>query len=158
MIAIIPSVLSTLQKEGLMVDFCNLIRLISQQKFPLKNISFLLVLEVARWYSQKRLWLIRFALWHLFQVENWKGSEYFCNFGRACIFLLKNQKLGAPFPIINDKSLELLKYLSQICLTAVVDKMVMVNVKLAKWGFHTTRIFDREIQLLNQLLFPQNFF
>ncbi|XP_076094128.1 uncharacterized protein LOC143064860 [Mytilus galloprovincialis] len=34
-----------------MHDFCQLIRLIAEDKFPLHNISFRLLLEVVRWYS-----------------------------------------------------------------------------------------------------------
>lgn len=48
---LIPTILSKLQKAGHLTEFCNLLRLIAADRFPLQNISFLLLLEVARWYS-----------------------------------------------------------------------------------------------------------
>ena len=51
MIDLLPIVLKKLQCAGLLGDFFTLIRLISKDKFPLHNISFLLLLDVVRWYS-----------------------------------------------------------------------------------------------------------
>ena len=51
MIDLLPVVLQKLQSAGLSGDFCNLLRLISKDQFPLHNISFLLLLDVVRWYS-----------------------------------------------------------------------------------------------------------
>ena len=48
---LIPTVISKLKKAGHLTDFNNLLRLIAIDKFPLHNISFLLLLEVARWYN-----------------------------------------------------------------------------------------------------------
>ena len=48
---ILPIVLTKLQKVGLLLDFCNFLRLIKTDKFPLHNISMLLFFEVVHWYS-----------------------------------------------------------------------------------------------------------
>ncbi|CAC5404088.1 unnamed protein product [Mytilus coruscus] len=50
-LSLMPTVLKNVQKAGHLADFINLLKLISVDKFPLNNISFLLMLEVARWYS-----------------------------------------------------------------------------------------------------------
>ena len=51
-LSLIPTVISKLKKAGHLTDFSILLRLIAIiDKFPLHNISFLLLLEVARWYS-----------------------------------------------------------------------------------------------------------
>jgi len=75
-IEIIPGVLSKLGRRGLLTDFCNLLRLIHEDKFPLNNISFLLLLEVVRWYSltntsqmfysseTMKFWKVLFRLFH----------------------------------------------------------------------------------------------
>ena len=47
-ISLMPSILKKLQKAGHLTDLSNLLRLIAADKFPLNNISFLLLLEVER--------------------------------------------------------------------------------------------------------------
>ena len=39
---LMPKVLNKLQESGHIVEFCNFIRLVSEDKFPLRNISWLL--------------------------------------------------------------------------------------------------------------------
>ena len=51
MIDLRPVVLKKLQSAGLFGDFCNLLRLISKDQFPLHNFSFLLLLDVVKRYS-----------------------------------------------------------------------------------------------------------
>ena len=48
---LIPTILKKLDTEGLKSNFCSLLRLISDGKFPLQNIAFHLLLDVAKWYS-----------------------------------------------------------------------------------------------------------
>ena len=48
---ILPIVLTKLLKIGLLLDFCNFLRLIKADKFPLHNISMLLFFEDVHWYS-----------------------------------------------------------------------------------------------------------
>jgi hypothetical protein len=48
---LIPTVMKKLQKEKLVVDFCQLLRLISEEKLPLQNIALHLLFDVVRWYS-----------------------------------------------------------------------------------------------------------
>ena len=50
-IDIVPNLLDNLKTSGHLQDFVCLLRLISVNKFPLQNISFLLLMDVARWYS-----------------------------------------------------------------------------------------------------------
>ena len=73
---LIPGVLKKLKNENLKVDFCNLIKLISEDKFPLQNIALQLLLDVARWYSVDntskmfysencmKFWKVMFRLFH----------------------------------------------------------------------------------------------
>lgn len=68
--------ISKLKKAGHLTDFSILIRLIAIDKFPLHNISFLLLLEVARWdsldnrteifYSDQcmQFWKVLYRLFH----------------------------------------------------------------------------------------------
>ena len=51
---ILPGFLQKLHHENLCYDFCNFIKLVCNKKFPLTNISFLLFLDVVRWYSLPR--------------------------------------------------------------------------------------------------------
>ena len=51
LVKIIPNIVTRLRKEGMFADFVTFLRLINEDKFPLNNISFLLLLEVSRWYS-----------------------------------------------------------------------------------------------------------
>ena len=51
MVELIPTVMKKLQKEKLVVDFCQLLRLISEEKLPLQNIALHLLFDVVRWYS-----------------------------------------------------------------------------------------------------------
>lgn len=51
LVKIIPNIVTRLRKEGMLADFVTFLRLINDDKFPLNNISFLLLLEVSRWYS-----------------------------------------------------------------------------------------------------------
>ena len=51
MVELIPTVMKKLQKEQLLVDFCQFMRLISKEKLPLQNIALLLLFDVVRWYS-----------------------------------------------------------------------------------------------------------
>jgi len=51
MVELIPTVMKKLQKEKLVVDFCQLLRLISGKKLPLQNIALHLLFDVVRWYS-----------------------------------------------------------------------------------------------------------
>ena len=46
-----PALTSKLQDSGHLSNFMDLLRLISSGKFPITNISFLLLLDVAKWYS-----------------------------------------------------------------------------------------------------------
>ncbi|CAC5380555.1 unnamed protein product [Mytilus coruscus] len=75
-LSLMPTVLKNVQKAGHLADFINLLKLISVDKFPLNNISFLLLLEVARWYSLEnttkmfysdqcmRFWKVLYRLFH----------------------------------------------------------------------------------------------
>ena len=51
MVELIPTVMEKLQKEKLVVDFCQLLRLIREEKLPLQNIALHLHFDVVRWYS-----------------------------------------------------------------------------------------------------------
>jgi hypothetical protein len=51
---ILPGFLQKLHHENLCYDFCNFVKLVCNKKFPLTNISFLLFLDVVRWYSLPR--------------------------------------------------------------------------------------------------------
>jgi hypothetical protein len=51
LVKIIPNIVTRLRKEGMLADFVTFLRVINEDKFPLNNISFLLLLEVSRWYS-----------------------------------------------------------------------------------------------------------
>ena len=51
LVKIIPNIVTRLRKEEILADFVTFLRLINEDKFPLNNISFLLLLEVSRWYS-----------------------------------------------------------------------------------------------------------
>ena len=51
LVKIIPNIVTRLRKEGMLADFVTFLRVINKDKFPLNNISFLLLLEVSRWYS-----------------------------------------------------------------------------------------------------------
>ena len=51
LVKIIPNIVTRLRKEGMLADFATFLRLINEDKLPLNNISFLLLLEVSRWYS-----------------------------------------------------------------------------------------------------------
>lgn len=51
LVNIIPNIVTRLRKEGMLADFVTFMRLINEDKCPLNNISFLLLLEVSRWYS-----------------------------------------------------------------------------------------------------------
>lgn len=76
LIEIIPAVVCRLKKVNLLGDFVILLNLINQNKFPLQNIAFLLLLEVARWYSlpntsqmfysseTMKFWKVLFRLFH----------------------------------------------------------------------------------------------
>jgi len=46
MVELIPTVMKKLQKEKLVVDFCQLLRLISEEKLPLQNIALHLLSDV----------------------------------------------------------------------------------------------------------------
>ena len=48
---ILSIVLTKLLKVGLLLDFCNFLRLTKADKFPLHNISVLLFFEDVHWYS-----------------------------------------------------------------------------------------------------------
>ena len=48
---ILSIVLTKLLKVGLLLDFCNFLRLIKANKFPLHNISVLFFIEDVHWYS-----------------------------------------------------------------------------------------------------------
>ena len=50
-IDLMPVVLQKIDEAGVLFDFCNFLRMICNGKFPLKNIAFLLLLDVVRWYS-----------------------------------------------------------------------------------------------------------
>ena len=50
-----------LQQENQLIDFMNLFTLICTDKFPMRHISFLLLLEVAKWYSSKCSTLMRYS-------------------------------------------------------------------------------------------------
>ena len=50
---VLPSVCLLLHEKNLLHDFTTLLTLISDEKFPLDNIAFRLLLEVARWYGLK---------------------------------------------------------------------------------------------------------
>ena len=49
MIDIIPNMFENLKEAGYLQEFVALMRLIADKKFPLDNISFLLLMDVARW-------------------------------------------------------------------------------------------------------------
>ena len=51
MIDIIPNMFENLKEAGYLQEFVALMRLIADKKIPLDNISFLLLMDVARWYS-----------------------------------------------------------------------------------------------------------
>jgi hypothetical protein len=51
MVELIPTVMKKLQKEKLVVDFCQLLRLITEEKLPLQNIALHLLFDVVKWYS-----------------------------------------------------------------------------------------------------------
>jgi hypothetical protein len=51
MVELIPTVMKKLQKEKLVVDICQLLRLINEEKLPLQNIALHLLFDVVRWYS-----------------------------------------------------------------------------------------------------------
>jgi hypothetical protein len=51
MVELIPTVMKKLQKEKFVVDFCQLLRLINEEKLPLQNIALHLLFNVVRWYS-----------------------------------------------------------------------------------------------------------
>ena len=73
---LMPKVLNKLQESGHIVEFCNFIRLVSEDKFPLRNISWLLFLDVVRWYSLQtttqmtyseesmKFWKVLYRLFH----------------------------------------------------------------------------------------------
>ena len=67
-INIMPSVLNILKKAELKSDFCNLLKGINAGTFPLTNIAFRLVLDVARWYSVDnttlKFWKVLYRLFH----------------------------------------------------------------------------------------------
>jgi hypothetical protein len=46
MVELIPTVMKKLQKEKLVVDFCQLLRLINEEKLPLQNIALHLLFNV----------------------------------------------------------------------------------------------------------------
>lgn len=48
---LVPTIINRLKKDGLKEDFCVLLRTLASGAFPLHNIAFLLLLDVARWYS-----------------------------------------------------------------------------------------------------------
>ena len=48
---ILPIILTKLLKVGFLLDFCNFLRLIKADKFPLHKISVLLLFEGVHWYS-----------------------------------------------------------------------------------------------------------
>ena len=50
MIDIIPNMFENLKEAGYLQEFVALMRLIADKKIPLDNISFLLLMDVARWY------------------------------------------------------------------------------------------------------------
>ena len=49
--SLLPAVVDRLYDYDHLDDFINLLKLIAADTFPMKNISFLLLLEVARWYA-----------------------------------------------------------------------------------------------------------
>ena len=51
LVKIIPNIVTRLRKEGMLAEFDTFLRLINEDKFLLNNISFLLLVEVSRWYS-----------------------------------------------------------------------------------------------------------
>lgn len=73
---LIPSVLQNLKDAEKHVEFCVFLRQIVLKKFPLHNIAFLLLLDVAKWYSLKtttqmkypaesmEFWKIMYRLFH----------------------------------------------------------------------------------------------
>ena len=75
-LTLIPVLFTLLLAEGLLDDFLCLMRLISNGRFPTKNIAFLLLMDVARWYdctSTKQMfyrdqttlfWKIGYKLFH----------------------------------------------------------------------------------------------
>ena len=91
LIYLMPSVLDKLQSAGRLIDFTNLIRLISQGKFPLQHIFCLLLLDVVGWYNCDntsnmfyspecmRFWKVLYRLFH--------GKALRFMSGRKSIFL-----------------------------------------------------------------------
>ena len=51
LIAILPKVIETLKDNGKLPEFLAFSRLLSENKFPLDNIAFLLFIDVVRWFS-----------------------------------------------------------------------------------------------------------
>jgi hypothetical protein len=50
-ISLLPSVFNTLKECGLTSEFISFNKLLSEKKFPMDNIAFLLFLDVVRWFS-----------------------------------------------------------------------------------------------------------
>ena len=73
---LLPCLLKKLQDAGIVNDFCQLVRLICEGKFPLDNIALLLLLDVVRWYSLEsttqmtyrgdtlKFWKVLYRLFH----------------------------------------------------------------------------------------------
>ena len=51
LVSLLPKVIDTLKEHGKMQEFLSFNRLLSEDKFPLDNIAFLLFLDVVRWLS-----------------------------------------------------------------------------------------------------------
>ena len=73
---LIPNLLENLAESKKQHDFMSLVRLIAQKTFPMDNIAFLLLLDVARFYSlpttrqmtypdcTKQFWRVGYKLFH----------------------------------------------------------------------------------------------
>ena len=58
-VALLPGVLEKLHSNNYLEDFMSLLGLIASNKFPMKNIALILLLEVARWFSLSSTRLMR---------------------------------------------------------------------------------------------------
>ncbi|VDI46739.1 Hypothetical predicted protein [Mytilus galloprovincialis] len=87
---ILPSVLNNLNKGGYKEDFCLLLKGIASGKFPIHNIAFRLLLDIAKWYSLDNTTQMQYSSE---SMKFWK-VVYRLFHGKALRFLSGEKSIG----------------------------------------------------------------
>ncbi|CAG2218815.1 unnamed protein product [Mytilus edulis] len=106
---ILPSVLNNLNKGGYKEDFCLLLKGIASGKFPIHNIAFRLLLDIAKWYSLDNTTQMQYSSE---SMKFWK-VVYRLFHGKALRFLSGEKSIGQVIDGSSSKGLVQSPYLKK---------------------------------------------